>query len=161
MAHMTQVGAPLVAAFALAGCGGSSDARQVGAESAAASTAAVAGMAAEPTPPRVTNVMIGRQIGTGNRITEPTFEFGPSDTVHLSVAIEGGGQPGQLTAAWRSQGGEIMQQTAEPVATGGGNTAFHLSEPRGLKPGTYKVIVFLGEDSVDTKVFVVRRQPAQ
>ncbi|HUF35260.1 MAG TPA: hypothetical protein VMN37_04875 [Gemmatimonadales bacterium] len=158
MAHMTQIGAPLAVAVALgAACGSSEDTRQVGAESGAADSAAVAGTG--PSRPRVSNVMIGRQIGTGNRITEPTFEFGPRDTVHLSVAIEGGGEPGRLTAAWRSQGGEIMQQTAELVATGGGNTAFNLSEPKGLKPGTYKVIVFLGDDSVDTKVFVVRRQP--
>ena len=49
-----------------------------------------------------------------------------------------------------------MQQPTEAIQTGQ-NTAFQLSQPKGLKPGTYKVIVFLGGDSVDTKVFVVKK----
>jgi hypothetical protein len=60
-------------------------------------------------------------------------------------------------AAWRSQTGEVVQQTTEFVRTGGENTAFQLTQPKGLKPGTYKVILFLGDDSVDTKVFVVKK----
>ena len=75
--------------------------------------------------------------------------------MHVSVATEGGG--GTLSAAWRSQNGEILQQTSAPVPAAGENVAFHLSRPEGLKPGTYKVIVFLGEDSVETKVFVVKK----
>jgi hypothetical protein len=91
-----------------------------------------------------------------DRITEPTFQFTPKDTVHVSVATEGTGG-GMLSAAWRSQSGEILQQTSAPVAPAGENAAFHLSRPEGLKPGTYKVIVFLDEDSVETKVFVVKK----
>ena len=41
--------------------------------------------------------------------------------------------------------------------TGGENTAFSLSQPKGFKPGTYKVVVLLDDDSVDTKVFVVKK----
>jgi hypothetical protein len=44
-----------------------------------------------------------------------------------------------------------------PAPPAGGNTAFHLSPPTPLKPGTFKVILFLGDDSVDTKVFAVRK----
>jgi hypothetical protein len=105
---------------------------------------------------KVAGVMIGKRVGTGNLITEPTFQFSPTDTVHVSVATEGGG-PGQLTAAWRSQGGEILQKTSELAHTGGENTAFSLSRPKGFRPGTYKVVVLLDNDSVDTKVFVVKK----
>jgi hypothetical protein len=100
--------------------------------------------------------MIGKRVGTGNMITEPTFQFSPLDTVHVSIATEGSGA-GQLTAAWRSQGGEILQKGSEFARTGGENTAFSLSQPKGLKPGTYKVVVLLNDDSVDTKVFVVKK----
>ena len=41
--------------------------------------------------------------------------------------------------------------------TRGNDAAFQLSKPKGLKPGTYKVIVFLGDDSAETKVFVVKK----
>ena len=100
--------------------------------------------------------MIGKRIGAGNRVIEPTFEFAPQDTVHLSVSTEGSSGAESLTAAWRSQTG-IIQQSSLPVAPAGENTAFALSQPKGFKAGTYKVVLFLGEDSVDTKVFVVKK----
>jgi hypothetical protein len=50
-----------------------------------------------------------------------------------------------------------VQKSSEPVAPAGENTEFRLSQPKGLKPGTYKVIVFLGDDSVETRVFAVKK----
>jgi hypothetical protein len=117
----------------------------------------MAASAAKSAELHISNVMIGRQIGPSNRITEPTFQFAPQDTVYVSVATEGTGGAGTLTAAWRSQSGEILQKSSEPVPPAGENTQFRLTQPKGLKPGTYKVIVFLGDDSVDTKVFVVKK----
>jgi hypothetical protein len=154
MTHLTRLGPPLLVAVALASaCGRSEESRHAGAETGATDSAAVAASAAGR---RVSNVMIGRQIGPNDRVTEPTFQFTPHDTVHVSVATEGAGG-GRLSAAWRSQSGEVLQQTSVPVSPGGENAAFHLSRPEGLKPGTYKVIVFLDEDSVDTKVFAVKK----
>jgi hypothetical protein len=155
MTHLTRVGPPLVVAVALSSaCGRSEESRHAGAETGATDSAA---MAAGPAAGRrVSNVMIGRQIGPNDRVTEPTFQFTPHDTVHISVATEGAGG-GRLSAAWRSQSGEVLQQTSVPVSPAGQNAAFHLSRPEGLKPGTYKVIVFLDEDSVDTKVFAVKK----
>jgi hypothetical protein len=157
MTHLTRVGAFLMAIAALTGaCGRSEESRQAGAETGATDSAAVAASVG-PVARRVSNVMIGRQVGPKDRITEPTFQFTPKDTVHISVATEGAGGGGTLSAAWRSQNGEILQQTSAPVPAAGENVAFHLSRPEGLKLGTYKVIVFLGEDSVETKVFVVKK----
>jgi hypothetical protein len=62
-----------------------------------------------------------------------------------------------LTAAWRSQGGEIVQKSSEMAHAAGENTLFSLSQPKGLKPGTYKVVVLLDNDSAATKVFVVKK----
>ena len=155
MAHNAQVGA-LLSMMALAGgCGGSDQSRAEGAETGATASAGVA--AANTGPRHVSSVMIGKRIGSGNRMTEPTFQFAPQDTVFLSVGTEGGSGPDRLTAAWRSQTGEVLQQSTEVVRPGRQNTAFQLSQPKALKPGTYKVIVFLGGDSVDTKLFVVKK----
>jgi hypothetical protein len=157
MTHLTRVGPSLVAVAVFTGaCGRSEESHRAGAETGATDSAAVAASAG-PVARRVSNVMIGRLVGPNDRITEPTFQFTPKDTVHISVATEGAGGGGTLSAAWRSQNGEILQQTSAPVPAAGGNVAFHLSRPEGLKPGTYKVIVFLGEDSVETKVFVVKK----
>jgi hypothetical protein len=49
-----------------------------------------------------------------------------------------------------------VQRTTESIEQGK-NTLFQLSQPKGLKPGTYKVVLFLGDDSVDTKVFAVKK----
>jgi len=155
MAHITQVGAQLAAVAVLAGaCAGSEESRSAAGVTDSAALAASAGSPAEL---HVSNVMIGRQIGPGNRITEPTFEFAPKDTVFVSVATEGTGEAEMLTAAWRSQSGEILQKSSEPVPPAGENAQFSLSQPKGLKPGTYKVIVFLGDDSVETKIFAVKK----
>jgi hypothetical protein len=157
MTHLTLVGPSLVVAVAVSsGCGRSEESRHAGAETGAADSAAVAASAAGSMARRVSNVMIGRQVGPNDRVTEPTFQFTPNDTVHVSVATEGAGG-GRLSAAWRSQNGEVLQQTSVPVPPAGENAAFHLSRPGGLKPGTYKVIVFLDEDSVETKVFAVKK----
>jgi hypothetical protein len=157
MAHITGIGARLVVIGVLAGaCSGAEESRAVAGEAGASDSAALAASAGSARP-RVSNVMIGRRIGPGSRITEPTFEFAPRDTVHVSVGTEGTGDADSLTAAWRFQSGEILRKSSAPAPPAGENTAFHLAQPKGLKPGTYKVVVFLGGDSVDTKVFVVRR----
>ena len=155
MARSTRGVISIVAATALAiACSRSDDSRP--AEVGAAGTDSAALAASVPAGLEVSSVMIGKRIGENNLVTEPTFEFSPKDTVHVSVATEGRGE-GTVTAAWRSQGGEILQKTTEPVRPAGENTAFSLSQPKGLKPGTYKVVVFLDNDSVDTKVFLVKK----
>jgi len=154
MARITQ-GAPLAVVAALAGaCGGSEGSRAAGEMTDSVALAASAG---NPTELQVSNVMIGRQVGPGNRVTEPTFQFAPQDTVYVSVAMQGAGEGGRLTAAWRSQNGEILQKSSEPVPPAGENARFSLSRPKGFDPGTYKVIVFLDADSVETKVFAVKK----
>jgi len=149
MAHLL-TGAPLVILSSLVACGGSKkdDETHLG----VADTAV-----AKPAEVKVTNVMIGKQIGAGNHVTEPTFQFAPADTVYLSVGTSGSTGADHLTAAWRSQTGEVLQQSSEPIPAAGQNAAFRLSPAKGFKVGTYKVVVFLGNDSADTKVFVVKK----
>lgn len=156
MAHIRQVG-PLLVMVAVLGVACSSDQSRPAGEGAGPTDSAAAAAAARSTGPRrVSSVMIGRRVGAHDRITDPTFQFTPLDTVHVSVGLEGATGPDSMTAAWRSQNGDIVQQSSERIRAGD-NTAFHLSQPKGLKPGTYKVVVFLGGDSVDTKVFVVQK----
>ncbi|MGH7499358.1 MAG: hypothetical protein ACREL3_10960 [Gemmatimonadales bacterium] len=158
MAHISEVRPSLAVVAALAvACGRSEEPGHGGAKIGASDSAAVTASAASSAERRVSNVMIGRRVGPTNRITEPTFQFAPRDTVRVSVGTEGARGAGTLSAAWRSPSGEILQQTSEPVGAAGENTVLQLSQPNGLKPGTYKVIVFLGDDSVDTKVFVVQK----
>jgi hypothetical protein len=153
MTHALQVIASVVTVALLESCGESDRSRAEESGRQADS----AGLAAKPAERRVSMSMIGKRLGPGNRVMEPTFQFAPQDTVFLSVATEGSVGASKITAAWRSQGGEIVQQSSEPVQDTDGSTAFSLAQPKGLKPGTYKVVVFLGDDSVDAKVFAVKK----
>jgi hypothetical protein len=155
MPHLSLTSARLVVVAALSSACGRSDRSNSATSSGMVDS--VKDTAAKPAELRVSNVMIGRRIGTANHITEPTFQFAPQDTVYVSIATSGSNGADHLTAAWRSQTGEIMQQSSVAIPAAGQNAAFQLSQPKGLKPGTYKVIVFLGDDSVDTKVFVVKK----
>jgi hypothetical protein len=150
MAHLLLTRAPLAILAALAACGGSKG--DAASQAAAADTAA-----ATPVELKISNVMIGKRIGAGKHVTEPTFQFAPADTVFVSVGTSGSTGADHLTAAWRSQTGEVVQQSSEPIPAAGQNAAFQWSQPKGMKPGTYKVVVFLGNDSADTKVFVVKK----
>ena len=152
MSHASLVEASSLAIAAFLGaCGGSERARS---QSEAAADSAQA-MTASSGARKVTMVMIGK--GTANRVTEPTFQFAPQDTVYVSVSTTGSGGDSTVTAAWRSQSGEILQQTSERLHPKAQNASFNLSQPKGLKPGTYKVVVFLGSDSVEAKAFVVKK----
>ena len=152
MAHRSMVRALSVMLAVLPGaCGGPDRSRS---EEVGASGDSAGSISATPTPRRVSLIMIGK--GSGNRVTEPTFQFAPQDTVYLSVATEGSGGATSVSTAWRSQSGEIVQQSSEAIPSGG-SVAFTLAQPKGLKPGTYKAVVFLGDDSVDAKVFVVKK----
>jgi hypothetical protein len=154
MSQVTRTESALIAAVTLVGgCGGSDEAARMAAQKAAADSAAAASASA---PRKVSGVMIGSRIDSIGRVIEPTFQFTPKDTVYISVGTSGNSGATGLTAAWRYQSGEIVNQSTEQIRPGE-NTAFSLAKPKGLKPGTYKVVLFLGDDSVDTKLFAVKK----
>ena len=78
-----------IATVALAACGGGN---REGTETASVDTAAraadSAARAATTGPLRLANVMIGKRLGSENRIAEPTFQFTPTDTVYVSVGAD-------------------------------------------------------------------------
>jgi hypothetical protein len=106
----------------------------------------------------VAGVMIGKRIGENNLITEPTFQFAPTDTVYVSVSTEGVPDSAALAARWRFQTGKTVDSTAQTIQPEGReNTEFHLSSPKGLQVGTYNVTIYADGDSVDSKNFAVKK----
>ena len=146
---------------ALAACGGGG-ARDQGIESGAVDPAKraadSAAQAASTGPRRVATVMIGKRLGSANRIAEPTFQFAPQDTVYISFGLQGTPAETKVAARWLAQTGKTLDSTAQTVpATDTANTAFHLAPDNGWKPGTYLVTIFLNDDSVDAKTFAVKK----
>jgi hypothetical protein len=149
-----------MATVALAACGGGN--RDHGTETAsidpAARAADSAARAATTGSLRVANVMIGKRLGSENRIAEPTFQFAPGDTVYVSVGVQGAPADGQLSARWLAQTGKTLDSTTQPIsANDHGIKEFHLAQEKGWVPGTYLVTLYLNGDSVEAKAFAVKK----
>ncbi len=155
MVHLTRLLLPL--AMVAAACSGGDGSRR--AETGAADTAAPdTAPAVNPAELRIVTVMIGRQIGAEKRITEPTFQFAPKDTVYLSVATAGAPASATLSTQWVSAKGEIMDSSSQTIQPKGEEiTEFHFSPARGWAVGIYKVTLYADGDSVDAKTFAVKK----
>lgn len=147
-----------LAVVPLAACGG----RDQGAETATVDTAALAAdsaaRAARTGPQRLGSVMIGKRLGAGNRMAEPTFQFTPEDTVFVSADLDGAPAEGTLSARWLARNGKTLDSSAvqlTPADTG--IQAFHLAPAKGWQPGTYLVTLYLNGDSADAKTFSVQK----
>lgn len=154
---MTHVARALTAAalVAVVACKGRDSAPAAGAESG---TTAAAPDTAASNQFKVASVMIGKRIGENKMVTEPTFQFGPKDTIYASVSTEGARESAELRAVWRFQTGQTVDSSSQTIAPQGDeNTEFHVSNPKGWPVGTYNVTIYANGDSVDSKNFAVKK----
>ena len=107
---------------------------------------------------KVAAVMIGRQLGANNLITEPTFQFAPTDTLFVSVATVGSPDSVAMSAVVIGQNGKVVDSTAQTIKPKGhATTAFRAAPEKGWKPGTYRLTLYADGDSVDAKNFAVKQ----
>ena len=162
MGHVVRVGLAVLVAAA-AGCGGSETSTAGKAAAAARDSAAKADSArAEETSKtlKVTNVMIGKRIGQGGRVTEPTFQFEPVDTVYVSIGTVGSPDTAAFQARWTNQKGEVVDSSAKTIQPKGReNTELHATKAKGWAPGAYRITIYADGDSIDSKTFAVRKPP--
>ena len=153
---MTQVGRTLaaVALLAAVACKGRETPPPASAESGTTATADTA-VSQEF---KVASVMIGKRIGENKMVTEPTFQFGPRDTIYASVSTQGARESAELTAVWRFQTGQTVDSSSQTIAPQGDeNTEFHVTNSKGWPAGTYNVTIYANGDSVDSKNFAVKK----
>lgn len=101
----------------------------------------------------VSDVALGRSIGSDMRVTEEVGDFGPADTIYASVETSGTGS-GTLSARWTFEDGQVVDEGSQSVS-GAGVTEFHVSNPAGWPDGHYEVIISLDGDEVDRSGFDV------
>jgi len=160
MGHGVRVGLAVLVAVVV-GCG-SGETTKAGMAAAAArdSTARADSARAEETSKtlRVTNVMIGKRVGEGSRVTEPTFLFDPVDTVYVSIGTVGSPDTAAFQARWTNQKGEVVDSSTKTIQPKGReNTELHATKAKGWAPGAYRITVYANGDSVDSKTFSVRK----
>lgn len=160
MGHVLRVGLAVLVA-AVAGCGGGEKSTAGLAAAAARDSAAKADSArAEETSKtlKVTNVMIGKRIGEGGRVTEPTFQFEPVDTVYVSIGTVGSPDSAAFSAHWTNQKGQVIDSSTRTIKPKGReNTEIHAFRAKGWTPGAYRITIYADGDSVDSKTFAVRK----
>jgi hypothetical protein len=107
---------------------------------------------------KITNVMIGKRIGPGDRVAEPTFQFDPADTVYVSIGSVGSPDSARFEAHWTNQKGERVDSAATTMKPKGReNTALRAFRAKGWAPGAYRITVYADGDSIDSKTYAVRK----
>jgi hypothetical protein len=109
---------------------------------------------------QVSSVELGRGVGPDKRVTDPTEEFRPGDTIYATVITNGSGaQNAELTARWTYQDGQVVEETTQIIApTQGAASEFHVSKPDGWPAGKYKIEVLVNGTPATTKEFEVKAQ---
>jgi hypothetical protein len=101
----------------------------------------------------VTDVALGRSIGSDNRVVEEVGDFAPRDTIYATVETEGT-DSGTLAARWTFEDGQVVDEESRSVS-GGQVTEFHVSHPDGWPAGHYEVIILLDGEEVERSGFDV------
>ena len=105
----------------------------------------------------VTDVDLGRAIGSDKRVTDKTTEFHPNDMIYAVVSTSGTSSSANLKARWTFEDGQVVNESDQSIApTGDAATEFHISKPDGWPKGKYKVEVLLDGTSAKTKDFEVK-----
>ncbi|MDQ6831505.1 MAG: hypothetical protein M3081_21805 [Gemmatimonadota bacterium] len=106
----------------------------------------------------VTDVTLGKQIGSDKHVAAPTDTFGTRDTIYASVITTGAGQNAKLSARWMYQGKQVVNEHDEMISPTGGSTAteFHIQKPSAWPKGQYSVQVLLDGAVANTKTFRVQ-----
>lgn len=105
---------------------------------------------------RFESAELGRAVGGDGSINDPTSDFGPNDTIYVSVETSGSSDATTLAARWTYEDGQEVDRTETTIApTGTEHTELHVSNPNGWPEGDYQVEILLDGRSVQTLDFEV------
>jgi hypothetical protein len=112
---------------------------------------------ATPAAVTVTSVDLGTAVGADQKVTTPSTQFGPKDTIYAAVSTDGAASNATLAAKWTFQDGQTVNESSQTIApTGAAVTTFHISKPDGWPTGNYKVEISLNGSAVSSKDFTVQ-----
>jgi len=153
----TRVGAltsALLMLGALAACNKKNDTTVTDTTSLGTTTATVA---VDTAPLRVSDIQVGKAVGSDNKIGDQTTSFAVRDTMYASVITEGAAKDAKIAAKWMFNG-KLVSEDSQTISPTGGTTAteFHISKKTAWPKGKYTVDVSLNGVSAGTKDLEVK-----
>ncbi len=122
--------------------------------------APAAGASTEKAPGsvHVTDVSLGKSLGSDKKVQNATDTFSPKDTIFASVTTDGAGTASTIYAKWTFQDGQVIRNDQRTISpTGPAVTEFSIQKPDGWPTGGYKLDVSIdGGPSASTKSFKVQ-----
>jgi hypothetical protein len=152
----------LIAAVSLAACNKAPPAPPAP-PSPPVAPAAVAPQAAPAAPAKgqinIGSADLGTELGADGRIVTAKDDFATTDTIIAAITANNtGGTPinAQVTARWLDpDGGVINEESRAQDFSGSQTVSFRIANPKGFKPGKYKLEVALNGSTVQTREFSI------
>ena len=159
MIRLTARGAALASALILLGtlaaCKKKDDATLTDTTSLGTTTATIA---LDTTPIRVSDIQVGKGVGSDKKVGDQTTSFGVRDTMYVAVITDGAAKDAKITAKWTYNDKQVVKESSKTISATGGETAtgFHADKKSAWPKGKYKVEVMLNGVSAGTKDLEVK-----
>ena len=140
---------------ALAACGKKDQGQIVDTTAVGTQTASVA---VDTTPIKVSDIQVGKAVGSDKKVANQMTDFGVRDTMYVAVIPDGAAKEAKVTAKWTFNGKQVVKQDSQTIPpTGGENvTEFHVDKKTAWPKGKYTVEVLLNGVSAGTKDLEVK-----
>src|SRR5205085_932611 len=115
-------------------------------------------VAIDTTPIRVSDIQVGKAIGSDKKIANQTTTFGARDTMYVAVITDGAAKDAKISTKWTFNGKQVVNQSTQTISPTGGTTAteFHIDKKTAWPKGKYVVEVMLNGASAGTKDLEVK-----
>ena len=114
-------------------------------------------VAVDTTPIRVSDIQVGKAVGSDKKVANQTTTFGVRDTMYVAVITDGAAKGAKLTTKW-TYTGKVVNESSQTISPTGGTTAteFHVDKKTAWPKGKYHVEVMLNGASAGTKDLEVK-----
>ena len=155
MPRVAALASALVLFGALAACNKKNDATLTDTTSLGTTTATVA---LDTTPVRVSDIQVGKGVGSDKRVGDQTTSVGVRDTMYVAVITDGAAKDAKLTTKWTFNDKQVVKESSQTISPTGGETVteFHVDKKSAWPKGKYKVEVMLNGVSAGTKDLEVK-----
>ncbi|MDP9206647.1 MAG: hypothetical protein M3P12_14565 [Gemmatimonadota bacterium] len=110
-------------------------------------------VAIDSSPIRVSDIQVGKNVGTDKKVGHQTTSFAVRDTMYVAVITNGAARDAKLTTKWTYNGKQVVKESSQTISPTGGETVteFHVDKKSAWPKGKYKVEVLLNGVSAGTK----------